>query len=136
MVRYTCNELPAGFVIKNNKKVVSYLMTETKTVTKSRTIADQFTQAQEMLAGIAAHTEELSKRGIDTMFIADMTSHYNNTLDAHNNALACKARWLEKTAEFRKYQGKLYDSYSLARKQVKIELPLETWREFGITDRR
>ena len=110
--------------------------TEVKTVTKGRSIADQLTQAQEMLAGITAHEAELTKWGIDTMFVADMTSHYNNALDAHNNGLAFKARHMEKTAECRKYLDKLSDLSSVARKQVKIALPQETWREFGITDQR
>ena len=110
--------------------------TEVKKATKGQSIADRLTQAQEMLAGLAAHEAQLTKWGIDTAFIADLTSQYNNALDAHNSALAFKARHMEKTAECRKYLDKLSDLSSVARKQVKIALPQETWREFGITDQR
>ena len=103
---------------------------------QSLSIAAQLDRAEIMLAGLASHGQALAKRGIDPEFITQMTSCYHNVIDAHNNKLAFKARQMEKTAECNDFLTQLSGLYSVARKQVKIDLPVETWREFGITDRR
>jgi hypothetical protein len=103
---------------------------------KNASIHDQLGQVEEMLAGLTSHVTELTKRGIDTAFITEMNGSYNKAANAHTEKLACKARMMEKTRECREFLGKTAEHYGVARKQVKIELPVETWREFGIVDKR
>ena len=90
----------------------------------------------EMLSGLTANIEALAKRGIDTAFLTKLNTFYQNTVDAHNAQLAFKARMMEKAQEARGNLKQLQALYSEARKQVKMTLPKETWREFGIVDQR
>jgi hypothetical protein len=103
---------------------------------QDQSILAKLGRAGEMLAGLAAHSEQLSRRGIDTDFITKMNSTQVKAMDAHNARLGYKARMMEKRAEREQYMTELMDLYSEARKQVKLELPPETWREFGIVDQR
>ncbi len=105
-------------------------------MSKSASILTQLGRAEELLAGLAVHAEALARRGIDSDFMARMTACHAKAQNAHNSKLGFKARMMEKTAECGEYLEQLHDYYSEARKQVKIELPVETWREFGITDQR
>ncbi|TCL76950.1 hypothetical protein EDC14_1001235 [Hydrogenispora ethanolica] len=101
-----------------------------------QTIAAQLGRTAEMLAGLSAHAEAMARRGIDAAFVTRLSSTYQQSLDAHTGQLAYKARMMEQTKELHDHLAELYDLYSEARKQVKIELPQETWREFGIVDQR
>jgi hypothetical protein len=106
------------------------------TMIKAQSILAKLGRTEEMLAGLSAHAEELAKRGIDAAFITQLTSIHGNARDAHAERLAFKARMMEKTVERQQYLDAMQALYSVARKQVKIELPPETWREFGIVDQR
>jgi hypothetical protein len=103
---------------------------------KSLSIAAQLGRAEVMLAGMAVHAEALARRGIDSNFLTRMNACHARACDAHRRKLAYKARMMEQTAECGEYLDELQDLYSEARCLVKIELPAETWREFGITDQR
>jgi hypothetical protein len=105
-------------------------------VTKEQTILSKLGRTEEMLAGLAAHAEQLARRGIDAAFITKLTTAHGNARDAHTEQLAFKARMMEKTNECQRRLDEMLDLYSEARKQVKIELPTETWREFGIVNQR
>ncbi len=103
---------------------------------QDQSILAKLGRAEEMLAGLAVHAEQLARRGIDADFIAKMDSAQDKAMSAHNAKLGYKARMMEKRAEREQYMVELMDLYSEARKQVKIELSPETWREFGIVDQR
>ncbi len=105
-------------------------------MSQSQSIPAKLGRTQEMLAGLSAHAEELAKRGIDTAFITRLNASHANARDAHSERLAFKARMMEKTVERQKFLEEMQDLYAVARKEVKIELPPETWREFGIVDQR
>jgi hypothetical protein len=96
----------------------------------------QLGRAEEMLGGMAVHAERLARRGMGPEFVAGMKQTLAKALQAHHRSLAYKARMMEQTNERNRYLEELHALYAEVRKQVKIELPYETWREFGITDQR
>jgi hypothetical protein len=102
---------------------------------KNLSIHTQLGRAEEMMAGMAAHAERLAKRGIDAEFVARMKASHVEALEAQERKMAFKARMMESRAERNQHLEELHRLYAEVRKQVKIELPPETWREFGITDR-
>jgi hypothetical protein len=55
-------------------------------------------------------------------------------LDTEQETL--KARLKEKTLEFDTRMAELIKQLSEARKVVKLEMPQESWKEFGITDKK
>ena len=111
-------------------------LTKTKRRNPRRTIDSKLGRTAELLAGIAAHTEPLTRRGIDTTFVTKFNTCYQAAIDIHNAQLAYKARMMEKTAELQATLDQLHAYYAEARNQVKITLPKATWREFGILDQR
>jgi acyl-[acyl carrier protein]--UDP-N-acetylglucosamine O-acyltransferase len=104
-------------------------------VNKNYSIAEQLNRAGLMLAGLSAHAERLARRGIDREFIARLESRYRQLEEYHSEQQACKARWMEQTELRRGVQAEVDALCREARKMVKVELPPESWREFGITDR-
>jgi hypothetical protein len=73
---------------------------------------------------------------INKAFLTKLNTYYQNTLDAHNAQLSFKARMMEKAKEAKTFLTQVQALYSEARKQVKMTLAKETWREFGIVDQR
>ena len=110
--------------------------TPTKKSRETQTIDSKLGRASEMLAGLTAHVEEMKKRGIDEAFLIKLNTYYQNSLDAHNAQLSFKARMMEKAREAKNFLTQVQALYSEARKQVKMTLAKETWREFGIMDQR
>jgi hypothetical protein len=102
---------------------------------KLKNLAAFIEAARLMLAGLAAHVEQLGARGLDAAFLTALSAKYQQLLDSHGEQQALKARLMEKTRERQAIQRELLDQYREARKTVKIALPNETWREFGISDR-
>lgn len=89
-----------------------------------------------MLSGLNAHTETLSARGLGADFFTKLETDYRALVEVFNERQALKARLMEKTAEKCQLQSSVTDQYMEARKIIKIALPQETWREFGIIDNR
>ncbi len=87
-----------------------------------------------MLSGLGAHAEAVSRMSLDTAFISDYAADLQQFIDLNSEQQALKARLMEKTKERQAAQQKLYNGYRRARKIVKLALPNETWREFGIVD--
>ncbi len=103
---------------------------------ESKSIAAQLTRAELMLSGVTAHLERLSVRGIDSDFASMLNGKHRQFQEAYSGQMALKARLMEKTEERQVLQDEVNRMVSEARKLVKIELPPETWREFGIVDER
>ncbi len=101
-----------------------------------RSIRAQLGRAEGLMAGLEEHEAELSRLGIDAAFIARMSDCHARAVAAQNAKLTYKARMMERNAERDRCLSQLNDLYSEARKEIKIGLPPETWREFGITDQR
>ena len=103
---------------------------------RGRSFASQTTQASLLISGLVNHIDKLSKRGIDPNFIRKLSSILNRAVEANAAQHALKARMMERTAEQRECQSEMNQLCREARKLIKIELPPEAWREFGITDKR
>ncbi len=103
---------------------------------EDHTLATELTQTSLLLTGLAAHAEVLSKRGLDSAFITQFNAKYDELIETYAAQQAFKARMMEKTDERDTKRSEVRHLYRLSRKLVKLELPPETWREFGITDQR
>lgn len=99
-------------------------------------IADRIRRSQNMLAGLEANAERLAKRGLDAKFLTDYSQDFQSAVDLDAEHEAAKARAKEKTAAFHSQLRKSETYYSEARKLVKLEIPQESWQEFGIYDER
>ena len=99
-----------------------------------QSIAGLIKAANLMVSGLGVHTEAVSKMSLDTAFVTKYAADLQQLIDLNCEQQGLKARLMEKTKERQAVQEKLYDSYRRARKIVKLALPHETWREFGIVD--
>jgi hypothetical protein len=84
---------------------------------RSYSYAEQINDTKVMLAGLKAQIECLGKRGVD------------------NDQEAMKARQKEISALLREKMKELRKRHNLAKKIVKMEIPQESWKEFGIKDK-
>lgn len=100
------------------------------------TIADHIRNHQNMLAGIGANSERLAKRGLDSKFLSDYSANFESVVTLDGEHEAAKAHAKEKSAAFRTQLEKVGQYYREARKLVKVEMPRESWKEFGVYDER
>ena len=100
------------------------------------TISERMRRTQNMLAGLAANTERMNKRGLDTKFVSNFTLAYQESIDLDNSHEAAKAQMKAKTAEFHSQLNKTEEFYREAKKAVKLEMPQELWKQFGIYDQQ
>lgn len=89
-----------------------------------------------MLAGLKANTDKLSKWGIDSQFITEFEQVYNEAVTLDNEQEALKARLKEKTADLDQKLDVLDKLGSNSKKIVKMQTPKESWKEYGIEDKR
>jgi len=98
--------------------------------------ADEIAATKVMLAGLKSHTEELGKRGITTEFITRFEGIYQEVLALDNEQEALKSRIKEKTAVLGVKSEEMKKLRADSRKLVKMDMPQESWKEFGIEDRQ
>jgi len=98
--------------------------------------ADQINAARLMLNGLKNQGKVLAKRGLDDAFANnfDTVLAAVQKLDGEQESL--KARLAEKTAELNAKLEEVAKAASEVKKLVKLDLPKESWKEFGITDAR
>lgn len=101
---------------------------------KSNSYADKINDVKVMLAGLNSNTERLGKRGIDSEFITKMQSLHDEAKALDNEQEAIKARQKEKSDALNKKMEEVETVYREAKKVVKLEMPKESWKEFGIAD--
>lgn len=97
----------------------------------TKSFANRINKAKNMMAGLTTHATQLSKRGITPEFITQMTLLYEQANQVENERNAIKARSQEATAKVEQVMTELDRLCSQAKKLVRIELPQETWPEFG-----
>jgi hypothetical protein len=97
----------------------------------TKTFAKRLNDAKNMLAGLAAHADEISKRGISTEALAGANTLYDKISTIQNERNALKARNQEATLQAEQVMAELESFCSEAKKLVKIEFSKETWPEFG-----
>ncbi len=98
--------------------------------------ANEINATKVMLAGLKANTERMSKRGVDAGFIGDLEEDYTESMTLDNDQEALKSRLKETTAALNDRIDRMRKKRSEARKLVKLEMPKESWKEFGIKDKR
>lgn len=103
---------------------------------KKGSYADQINAAKLMLSGVKNRGQVLAKRGLDQEFVTSMESLHAQAQKLDDEQEALKARLQEKTTELAGVLEGLALKVSEARKLVKLDLPKESWKEFGITDAR
>jgi len=97
----------------------------------TKTFAQQLNDAKNMLAGLAAHAEQIAKRGISAESLTNANALYDQVSRLQNERNALKARCQEATVQAEQLMTELESLCSQAKKLVKIEFPKETWPEFG-----
>ena len=95
------------------------------------TFAERLITAKNMLAGLTAHTSELGKRGITPEVLGQMGQLYQQVAKLDDDRNTLKARSQESTANAEQTMTELERFCSDARKLVRMELPSESWPEFG-----
>ena len=88
-----------------------------------------------MLAGLNTNTERLAKRGITAEFITKLQTLHDEAKALDNEQEALKARQKEKSDALNKKMEEVEAVYREAKKVVKLDLPKESWKEFGIADK-
>ena len=105
-------------------------------MSKSKSYAVQISNAQVMLSGLKANQEKLEKRGITDEFVTSLGSVLNNAIDKNNEQEKLKADLKSSTASLDAFLSQMAKLMSEANKLVKLEMPQEQWKEFGIQAKR
>ena len=102
----------------------------------AKTYAASINSAQVMLAGIRSHVSELSRRGIDTTFQTELEGKINTTVAENNEQEKRKADLKAQTAIVDKSVKEMNAMVAEAQKIVKMDIPKEQWKEFGIQSKQ
>ena len=103
---------------------------------KSKSYAEQISNVQVMMAGLKANQEKLEKRGITGEFILSLGSTLNSAIDKNSEQEKLKADLKSATAALDYTLSQMSKMMSEATKLVKLEMPQEQWKEFGIQAKR
>lgn len=74
--------------------------------------------------------------GVTPEIVQELDRLTKGLLQANVEQEKLKSQLKEKTLEAKKMSESLTQTKSLVRKYIKIGIPKELWREFGITDKR
>lgn len=95
--------------------------------------ADKALATKIMLAGLKANTDLLAAWGFDAKFVTDLEKSYQDALTLNSEQQALKSRLKEKTVAVGDTTAAMLKMQRKARRLVKAQLPLESWKEFGVT---
>jgi hypothetical protein len=98
--------------------------------------ADVVNSAKVMLSGLKANSDKLARRGFDNTALTEFEGLYQKAQTLDNEQESLKAKLKTKTAELDTTLDDLSAKMSEAKKLVKIDIPKESWKEFGIADSR
>lgn len=98
--------------------------------------AEKMNEASVMLSGLEAKAERLAKRGLTPEFLMKIKERHNKVMQTNSEQEALKARLKEKTSQLNAECAELDEMLTEARKIVKLEMPPESWKEFGIQAKR
>ena len=99
---------------------------------KSRSYAKQVDNAQVMLSGLKANKAALEKRGVNDEFVAGLETTLNNAIAKNNEQEKLKADLKASTAALDGLLASMKKIMSEAVTVVKLEMPQQQWKEFGI----
>jgi seryl-tRNA synthetase len=97
--------------------------------------SEKITRAQVMLSGLNNHLGQLERRGITAEFIDRLSAETAGAVTLNNEQEKLKADLKTKTAQL---NGKLAEVAKLiaeAKKIVKLDVPKDQWKEFGMADK-
>lgn len=89
-----------------------------------------------LLNGLKLNAERMASRGVTAEKVDRMNSLYEQAMELDKEQEVLKAKLKEKTAHLDEIIEEINKLASELRKLVKIEIPQELWREFGIEDQR
>jgi hypothetical protein len=95
----------------------------------SKVVAD----SKVMASGIRANSSVLVKHGIDEVCANDLETRAGRILELSREQEILKGNLKQKTAELNALVGELDKCVANTKKIVKIDMPKEAWKEFGIT---
>ncbi len=101
-----------------------------------KSYAVQVSNAQVMMAALKTNQAQLAKRGITTEFVTVMDKLLSNTTAQNSKQEKLKADLKTCTAELESMLVQLQKMMSESTTVVKLEMPKEQWKEFGITATR
>jgi hypothetical protein len=104
--------------------------------TKSKSYAQQIDSAQVMLAGLKANQATLEKWGITVEFVTGLETTLNNAIAKNNEQEKLKADLKAATAALNEFLAEMKKAVSEAATVVKLEMPKEQWKEFGVAAKR
>ena len=103
---------------------------------QSKSYAEQINNAQVMTAGLKANSSVLEKRGATAEFITGLETTLNSAISKNNEQEKLKADLKASTAALDKLLVDLKKMMGEAVTVVKLEMPQEQWKEFGIQAKR
>jgi FMN-dependent NADH-azoreductase len=89
-----------------------------------------------MASGLDQNNDRVAKRGLTKDFVKKLNETVAAAQTLENEQESLKARLKEKTASFDANMAELVKQLSEAKKVIKLEMPQETWKEFGIEDKK
>lgn len=98
----------------------------------SKSFSTKNNEVRLILEGIKANKESLSRLGIDEAFITKFEKENNDVLAADAAQEKAKSDLDSATKLLAAGEKIRDDSYAFARKIVKLALPKDRWKEFGI----
>jgi hypothetical protein len=98
--------------------------------------AEQIHTAQLMLSGLNNNAKQLANCGITTEFIDKLSTGLTDATALDNEQEKLKSDLKTKTAELTVKLTAIAQFVAEAKKIVKLDLPQERWKEFGIDNKR
>jgi ATP-dependent Lon protease len=94
--------------------------------------ATQISDAQVMTAGLTANLNLLQQRGMMPEFISKLQNDIHTAIEQNNAQEKLKADLKAATAALDKTLGEINNAMKEASKVVKLQMPQQQWKEFGI----
>ena len=103
---------------------------------RNSSYAEIINSAKVMLSGLKSNSDKRARRGIDNAALTEVEGLYQTAQTLYNEQESLKAKLKTKTAELDTTLDDLSAKMSEHKKLVKIDIPKESWKEFGIADSR
>ena len=100
-----------------------------------KTYSENISLVQVMVDGLNRNKSNLPK-GMEEAFVTNLSGSLTKTISLNSEQEKMKADLKVKTAELDKETESMLKMYSEAKKRVKMDIPKEQWREFGIEDKQ
>ena len=103
----------------------------------TRIFAEYMNRVQLLVKGLEGREENLPV-GITKQQVTDLAklNAKAGTENAEQEKLKLKALLKEKTAQLDATTDEMIKTYTLLKKYIKLSVPQELWREFGIADKK